>query len=556
MKPLNLDNSPCSPISSNCVIWQGPDIPCIKLCKGDTVSDVVYKLATELCTILDYLNVDNYDLSCFNLASCNPNNFQELVQFIIERICALENIDPATVNVTSGSGGPVTNQSELVTNYMMQRAPALGGGAVKLPDYVQEIATKVSDNIVEISILNGSITSLDIRVTTLETAPAPVFVIPSFILQCDIGTIIPVLATGSTQDIDVVLERFINEEWCPMKAVLGTYTNLSNAILSQSPCYDGTVPALQYQYTTAAIMQVAYPTFTGAPTTLAEAIENIWISLCDLRNAGKELVTVSAGNNVIVSPTVSVVGNDQVTDYEINTFRTLITAGDNVTVTSATTPTDVTTYTINAKEAIVVGTDDIVVTPVTVGMDTTYTISRPKINFYQEANGIVNVTTDPVPDPTVYHFPIGYNALTYTNTSGVTKMFAVHVSYLSIINPFSILDTEKFYNLVNGAIVTTAFAVDTVEYASIGGRTQVLASLYDGPSNADVVNMGTPETVVTTPSLNPVEFRFSLVDMPKQVAFFKMVTLNNGESVSLKFKTDDPARDAYIQQAQILVQEL
>ena len=67
MKPLNLDNSPCTPTSSNCVIWQGPNIPCIKLCTGDTISDVVYKLATELCTVLDTLNITAYDLTCFNL---------------------------------------------------------------------------------------------------------------------------------------------------------------------------------------------------------------------------------------------------------------------------------------------------------------------------------------------------------------------------------------------------------------------------------------------------------------------------------------------------------
>ena len=67
MKPLNLDNKPCSPISSNCVVWQGPDIPCIKLCIGDTVSDVVFAMATELCTILDTLKVTNYDLTCFNM---------------------------------------------------------------------------------------------------------------------------------------------------------------------------------------------------------------------------------------------------------------------------------------------------------------------------------------------------------------------------------------------------------------------------------------------------------------------------------------------------------
>ena len=31
----------CNPVSSNCVVWQGPDLACIDLCKGDTVSNVV-----------------------------------------------------------------------------------------------------------------------------------------------------------------------------------------------------------------------------------------------------------------------------------------------------------------------------------------------------------------------------------------------------------------------------------------------------------------------------------------------------------------------------------
>ena len=40
----------CNPMSSNCVLWQGPDIPCINLCKGDSISDITAKLAEELCT--------------------------------------------------------------------------------------------------------------------------------------------------------------------------------------------------------------------------------------------------------------------------------------------------------------------------------------------------------------------------------------------------------------------------------------------------------------------------------------------------------------------------
>lgn len=90
MKPLNLDEPGCNPISSNCVIWQGPDIPCIKLCKGDSVSSVVAKLATELCDVLTILDIKSYDLTCFNLTTCTPANFQELLQFLMKRICSLE----------------------------------------------------------------------------------------------------------------------------------------------------------------------------------------------------------------------------------------------------------------------------------------------------------------------------------------------------------------------------------------------------------------------------------------------------------------------------------
>lgn len=555
MKPLNLDNSPCTPTSSNCVIWQGPNIPCIKLCTGDTISDVVAKLATELCTILDYLKVDNYDLSCFNLATCPPTNFQELTQFLIDRICALENIDPATVtstttiSTTAPAGG---SKSPLVSDYLMTANVVFGGGTIKLVDYVNEIAAKISTILVDITIINTTITNLDTRVTVLETTPPPVFTLPDFVLGCDIGTIIPVLATGSTQFIDIVLERFINEEWCPYKVVLDTYSNIANAVLSQPIL--GTDPAEALKYSAPGTqMQVAYPSYVPAPGTLADAINNLWIALDDTRNAGVELVTVTAGDNITVTPVVSVVGANQVTDYTIAGKEAIVAAGTNVTVTSATVGND-TTYTVNGKDSIVVGADDIVVTPVTVGNTTTYTVSRPKETYYAEASGLVNVSLDAT--PSVYHFPLGYNTLSYTNTTGATKTFSVHISYLADINSTAVVDSNEFYCELVGGIVTTVLAVDTLQYESNGGRTQVLASLFDGPTNADVVNFTTAETVVTTPSTNAVEFRYTLAYMPKHVSFFKMITLNNNETVSLKFRSNDSTKDAYLRQAQILVQEI
>ena len=50
----------CSPVSSNCVVWQGQTLPCLDLCKGDTVSDVVFKAATELCTLMTMFDISNY----------------------------------------------------------------------------------------------------------------------------------------------------------------------------------------------------------------------------------------------------------------------------------------------------------------------------------------------------------------------------------------------------------------------------------------------------------------------------------------------------------------
>ena len=60
----NTEKESCSPISSNCVVWQGPDLPCLNLCKGDSVSDVVYKLAVEVCDLQANTGLSTVDLTC------------------------------------------------------------------------------------------------------------------------------------------------------------------------------------------------------------------------------------------------------------------------------------------------------------------------------------------------------------------------------------------------------------------------------------------------------------------------------------------------------------
>jgi len=55
--------SGCITTTSECVVWQGPNIDCIDLCTGDTISTVIATLAQELCDLINSVNV-NGNIQC------------------------------------------------------------------------------------------------------------------------------------------------------------------------------------------------------------------------------------------------------------------------------------------------------------------------------------------------------------------------------------------------------------------------------------------------------------------------------------------------------------
>jgi hypothetical protein len=269
MKPLNYDNSPCSPISSNCVIWQGPDLPCIKLCKGDTISDVVEALALELCGILDILDIKNYDLTCFDITACGPKDFVTLIQFLIDRICALENIDTTLARSdafsTRSSSADLTGCPDCVVSV----APCFVIGTqttMQLVDYVNAIGLRICSIITDISNINLQISNLLIRVTALEDTPPPAIPIPSIVINCNIGT----LLSGNSYSLDIVLDQLINNTtngYCSLMGVLGTISQIGTSL----------VPDCSFSTDI-----TSNPNWTATPTTLAESITNIWIALCQI----------------------------------------------------------------------------------------------------------------------------------------------------------------------------------------------------------------------------------------------------------------------------------
>jgi hypothetical protein len=250
-----------------------------------------------------------------------------------------------------------------------------------------------------------------------------------------------------------------------------------------------------------------------------------------------------------------------ITEPDLGSIVEVCNTNDYITIESVTNPsTGVTTYTLcfDPTQLPVVALQSgtgINVTSNTVGNTTTYTVNASAKEFFYDDN-VQTINLNSGSTPSVYSFPnVNYSALTYTNPSLVAKNYKVWVSYDSITQPLS-ANSSNIANWVDGAIIKTVGAIDTVMYQSLG-RTLLSGSLMDGAAVGDTVNRASsaPDQVLTTAG-NTVEFRFLNGQIPSSTSFFYYITLNAGETVSLKFKTKDVTSAAWLTQAQMMVEEI
>lgn len=140
-KPTNLSShNGCVPTASTCIIWQGKDIDCLNICKGSSIDDVIHQLGCLVCTIKDQLDVDTYTLDCFNLEACEiPHTFRELMQFLIEITCQLQQ---AYLDGDAGAEPSVDGIPSVTVASCFQGT--LGNSAL-ITDYIQAIGMKVCE---------------------------------------------------------------------------------------------------------------------------------------------------------------------------------------------------------------------------------------------------------------------------------------------------------------------------------------------------------------------------------------------------------------------------
>lgn len=83
-------------VPSNNVPWNGPNIPCLGLCKGDTVSDIVVKLATKICELAEPYDLQALTLECaleiFSADEPVTRTINSVLQLLINNQCGIKDL--------------------------------------------------------------------------------------------------------------------------------------------------------------------------------------------------------------------------------------------------------------------------------------------------------------------------------------------------------------------------------------------------------------------------------------------------------------------------------
>lgn len=281
-KPLNYDKDrPSINISSSTVIWNGPDIPCIDLCNGEVIDQIIYDLATELCQVLTWLDVNSYDLSCFNLGNCKPKDFQQLEQFILDKLCSLQqaitNINNNPESINCNLTCPVTLPTCFnLTNPLPLFDPINGA------DAVHAIANKICDLVQTITTIQTAITTINTQIqnltTTINNLVSSVSIPPLVLTSCTSGWGCTSVHNNNTLAFYADVINCIYVEVC---SLYGQINNIGSTTIT-NPLTCSNVDS-----TLASILLGSPTQYTGwlPATSLNGFINDVGLLLCDIKNS-------------------------------------------------------------------------------------------------------------------------------------------------------------------------------------------------------------------------------------------------------------------------------
>lgn len=258
----NTKSSTCSVLSSNCVIWHGADIPCIGLCKSDTVTDVILKLGELVCNIEGRAGDITVNTECLGSGSVTWDNYNDLIQYLTDRLCNLYTIVNDIVIPT-----PISLTADVATCLQAEA----GGATLGVVEYAELIGTTLCTALSDITTLESTVGTHTTQITTINNTLSTLN-----LTYAPINSTYVCLSTGADTLVNIVAT--IEQELCDLEAQTGSPAELAVGI--QPYCDLTNEPALS----TAGTMATAYPEWNVTVSNLSQSMKNLWITVCDMRN--------------------------------------------------------------------------------------------------------------------------------------------------------------------------------------------------------------------------------------------------------------------------------
>ena len=259
--------SGCEAISSNCVIWQGPDLTCVDVCEGDTISNVIAALCEQLVVCCEEASINAFDIDVINQTTLDggpATTLEELIQLIINNIGGSTSTGHGDFDCSDVMKCDIT-VAECLREQTTQEV-------MSLHDYINFLAVLICDIQDQIAILQAQINGNEQRITALEAQGE--YTTPTRVAAGNLAG--GAVTAGQTYPIDTLLDA-LDTDYVTSRAVTGDVGTWNTAVSAQ--------PAnLQ------PLIKASWPaSYDANPTVAGQSLANAWAVADDLREYSQSL---------------------------------------------------------------------------------------------------------------------------------------------------------------------------------------------------------------------------------------------------------------------------
>jgi len=445
MKPYSSSSEKenCLPLSSNCVEWQGPALSCINMCKGDSVSDIVYKVSEKVCDLQDTALLTNVNLTCL-LESCSTlqapttNALGPVLQTIVDGICCSVNKLSLSTSTLSARTSNLYNEPSLVLPTNLQYVdPSTGLPVAQLPlgRFAESIGSTTSQLKTTVDLHTTQISNQEQRLQTVESTPG--YTPPTVTPLCNYFS----APSGVPTSIDNLLGA-LESDYCVYKGGIGTLTDLSNAINRQC-AFLGSSAALGQSGNMSGLVG-----WNNIVSNLAQSMQNLWITVCDMRtavNTIKQNIVPDCSQFILGYQVIRLSGGEQI-KIVFNSDTTIPSGFDNCSGLSTLAITDGThtiTDTIDLLAAVDAGATGLTYSIVGSGISLALPITVTVTGCITKDGTICSKTISVISSPT-----------TTTTTAAPNTLYTFVVNSTDYDDADGNSDTTHngvvFYSYING----------------------------------------------------------------------------------------------------------